>query len=253
MKKLLVTFLFISVAPAAFASGSEHIEYKKVKWSFDGPTGKFDHQSVQRGYQVYKEVCAACHGLKRVAFRNLQEIGLSEAEVKVLASQYNFVDGPDEAGDMFERPGRPSDRLPSPYPNTQAAAAANGGAAPPDLSLITKARGDGANYVYSLLTGYSEEIPSDVTIPEGKHYNKYFPGHAISMPKPLGDDQVTYIDGTKATMEQEAKDVVNFLQWAAEPEMQVRKQTGVKALIFLAAFTVFFYIAKKRIWSRIGQ
>lgn len=253
MRKILVTLLFISVAPVAFASGSEHIELKKVNWAFEGPAGRFDEQAVQRGFQVYKEVCAACHGLKRVAFRNLTEIGLSEAEVKALASSYTVTDGPNEVGDMFDRPGRPSDRLPSPYPNALAAAAANGGAAPPDLSLIIKARGDGANYLYSLLTGYSDEVPEGVTIPEGRHYNKYFPGHAISMPKPITDGQVTYIDGTEATTEQMAKDVASFLQWAAEPEMQARKQTGIKAIIFLLVFTAFFYVAKKRIWSRIGQ
>jgi ubiquinol-cytochrome c reductase cytochrome b/c1 subunit len=250
---VLVLVLVSFSSSGAIASGGEEIHYKQVKWGFDGVTGKLDQQSAQRGFQVYKEVCAACHGLKRVAFRNLQEIGLSEQEVKVLASQYTFTDGPNESGDMYERPGRPSDRLPSPYPNAQAGAAANGGATPPDLSLITKARHDGANYLYSLLTGYAAEVPAGVTIPDGKHYNKYFPGHAISMPKPISDGQVTYIDGTEATAEQMSKDVVNFLQWAAEPEMQARKQTGVKAIIFLLVFTAFFYIAKKRIWAKIGQ
>lgn len=250
---MLVLVLVSFSSSGAIASGGEEIHYKQVKWGFDGVTGKLDQQSAQRGFQVYKEVCAACHGLKRVAFRNLQEIGLSEQEVKVLASQYTFTDGPNESGDMYERPGRPSDRLPSPYPNAQAGAAANGGATPPDLSLITKARHDGANYLYSLLTGYAAEVPAGVTIPDGKHYNKYFPGHAISMPKPISDGQVTYIDGTEATAEQMSKDVVNFLQWAAEPEMQARKQTGVKAIIFLLVFTAFFYIAKKRIWAKIGQ
>ncbi len=252
MKKYILALL-ISLSLPAFASANSNAEEPlKVNWSFNGPLGTYDWQSVQRGYQVYKEVCSACHSMKRVAFRNLQEIGLSENEVKVLASQYNIQDGPNETGDMFERPGRPSDRFPSPYPNSQAAAAANGGAAPPDLSLIVKARHDGPNYVYSILNGF-EETPAGVEIPEGKHYNKYFPNHAISMPKPLNDGQVTYSDGTTASVDQMSKDVVNFLQWAAEPEMQVRKQMGVKAVIFLLVFTGFFYVAKRRIWSRIGQ
>jgi ubiquinol-cytochrome c reductase cytochrome c1 subunit len=253
MNKFLTFLSVLLISQAAFAGGTEVKEPKQVNWSFNGVRGKFDEQSIQRGFQVYKEVCAACHGVKRVAFRNLQEVGFLEAEVKVLASQYNVKDGPDEFGEMFDRPGRPSDRLPAPYPNKQAAQAANGGAYPPELSLMVKARHDGANYIYSLLTGYYDEVPEDVHLPEGKHYNPYFSGSAISMAKPLSDGQVTYSDGTEATTEQMAKDVVNFLQWSAEPEMQVRKQMGLKAIIFLGFFTVFFYLAKRRIWSKIGQ
>jgi ubiquinol-cytochrome c reductase cytochrome c1 subunit len=257
MKKLLSLFVVVLLSPQilvsqAFAAG-EPLEPKQVEWPFNGPLGRFDQVSIQRGFQVFKEVCSSCHSAKRVAFRNLQDIGLSEAEVKSLAATYQIHDGPDENGDMFDRPGRPSDHIPGPFANKQAAAAANGGAAPPDLSLMIKARHDGPDYVYSILTSYDQPKPAEVEIPENKHYNPYFPNYAISMPRPLSDGQVTFQDGTQATTDQMAKDVVNFLQWVSEPEMQVRKQTGLKALIFLAVFTVFFYIAKKRIWARIGQ
>ncbi|MDX1950197.1 MAG: cytochrome c1 [Rickettsiales bacterium] len=227
----------------------------KQKWSFDGVFGKFDKPSIQRGFQVYKEVCSACHGVSRIAFRNLMEVGFTEAEVKALASTYNVTDGPNEDGEMFERPARPSDKIPSPFKNKQAAVAANG-AYPPDLSLIIKARHDGANYLFSLLTGYqpNEKAPKKLIIPEGKYYNPYFAGGAITMSPPLtSEGQVTYQDGTPASVEQMAKDVVNFLQWASEPEMEHRKSMGVKVLIFLGFFTWFFWVAKRRIWQRIGQ
>ena len=212
--------------------------------------GKVDKQSAQRGLQVYKEVCAACHGLKRVAFRTLTGIGFSEAEVKSLAAGYDIQDGPNDDGEMFTRPGRPSDKFPSPYANDNAARAMQNGALPPDLSLIVKARPVGANYLFSLLTGYSD-APEGHELPEGGHYNKYFPGGVIKMPPPLAADQVTYQDGTAATMEQEARDVTAFLQWAAEPEMEDRKRLGIKVLIFLGVMTAFFYVAKKRIWNNI--
>jgi ubiquinol-cytochrome c reductase cytochrome c1 subunit len=203
---------------------------------------------VQRGLQVYKEVCAACHSLRYVAFRNLEDIGLSEAEVKAFAATYQVVDGPDDSGEMFDRPGRASDRFPSPYANEKAARAANNGAYPPDLSLITKARLGFEDYVYSILTGY-EEPPAGVELREGMSYNAYFPGHQIAMPKPISDDQVTYPDGTKATVDQMAHDVTSFLAWAAEPNLEVRKRTGVKVMLFLLAFAIVMYAAKRKIWS----
>lgn len=248
----LAVLLFSSLSAEASSADVKHP--KQLKWEFDGLTGKFDKQSIQRGFQVYKEVCAACHSVSRLSFRNLQEVGFSEAEVKALAASYTVQDGPDDDGEMFDRPARPSDKIPSPYKNKQQAIAANG-AMPPDLSLIVKARHDGANYLYSLLTGYKpvEEAPKHVMIPEGKSYNPYFPGGAITMPAPIADGQVTYQDGTEATKQQMAKDVVNFLQWAAEPEMEHRKSMGLKVLIFLGAFTAFFWVAKRRIWQRIGQ
>ena len=199
---------------------------------------------------MYKEVCAACHGLSRVAIRNLQELGFSESEVKALAAGYTVKDGPGDDGEMFERPGKPSDRFPSPYANEQAARAAQNGAYPPDLSLIIKARQGGADYVYSLLTGY-EAAPAGVTLPEGMHYNAAFPGHQIAMAPPLSDGRVEFDDGTASTLDQQARDVVNFLQWAAEPEMEHRKQMGVKVLMFLAVFTAVAYCAMKRVWAKV--
>jgi ubiquinol-cytochrome c reductase cytochrome c1 subunit len=225
----------------------------QMKWSFDGMTGKFDKQSIQRGFKVHKEVCSVCHSIKRVAFRNLMEIGFSEEEIKALASEYEVKDGPNDEGEMFERPARLSDIIPGPYPNEKAARAANNGAYPLDLSLIIKARHDGANYVYSLLTGYSNP-PSGFELGENMYYNPYFMagGDQLAMTPPLHTEgQVEFDDGTKATVDQMAKDIVNFLQWVAEPEMQESKSLGIKVLIFLSFFTILFYIAKKRIWKRI--
>jgi ubiquinol-cytochrome c reductase cytochrome c1 subunit len=248
-----ISLFFVFAFPVAAFSAGDVLKPKEIQWSFEGITGKVDEASAQRGFQVYKEVCAACHSLKRIAFRNLTEIGFSPEEVKTIAAEYSVVDGPDDFGDMFDRPARPSDRIPSPYPNEKAAAAANGGAYPPDLSLIVKARKNGANYLHSLLTGYENNPPKGVSIAEGKYYNPYFSGGAISMAPPLSDGLVTYLDGTEATTEQMSKDLVNFLQWAAEPEMEERKQMGIKVLLFLFVFTGLFWVAKRRIWSRIGQ
>jgi ubiquinol-cytochrome c reductase cytochrome c1 subunit len=248
MRPLLAALLVFTAVPAFASSGTE--EPKQENWAFDGVFGKFDKPAIQRGMQIYKEVCSACHSLKRVPFRRLTDIGFSEAEVKSLAAGYSIQDGPNDDGEMFERPGRPSDHFPSPYANDKAARAMQNGALPPDLSLIVKAREDGPNYVYSLLTGY-KDAPDGFEVPEGGHYNEYFPGHVIKMPPPLANDQVTYQDGSSADLSQEAHDVVNFLQWAAEPEMEARKRMGIKVMLFLAVMTGFFYVAKKRIWSNI--
>lgn len=233
---------------------SEDIKHPKHEhWSFDGAFGKFDRGSIQRGFKVYKEVCAACHSLKRVAFRNLIDVGFSPEEVKALAASYAIKDGPNEEGEYYERPGRPSDYFPSPYANDNAARAANNGALPPDLSLIIKARHEGANYVYSLLTGF-EPAPEGFTVGENMHYNPYFAGGGkqLAMTPPITKDgQVEYPDGTKSTVDQMSRDVVHFLQWAAEPEMEARKSLGLKTVIFLVLFTVIFYFAYKRIWSRV--
>lgn len=234
-------------APALASSDAHHP--KQMEWSFDGVFGRVDKQAAQRGFQVYKEVCSACHGMKLVAFRQLSGIGFSEAEIKSLAATYTVKDGPNDAGDMFERPGRPSDMFPSPYANDNAARAANGGALPPDMSLLVKARMDGANYIYSIITGYGETPPEHHAMAEGAHYNPYFPGGNIKMAQPLRDEQVTYQDGTKATIDQQAHDVVSFLQWAAEPEMEERKSMGIHVLLFLGAMTCFFYVVKKRVWG----
>jgi ubiquinol-cytochrome c reductase cytochrome c1 subunit len=253
MKKtfLLTASVFALVLGFQAHASSDVKHPKQVPWQFDGVFGTFDKPAIQRGFQVYKEVCSACHSLKRVPMRTLAEVGFSEAEVKSLAASYTVTDGPNDSGEMYERPARPSDAVPAPYANEQAARAANNGAYPLDLSLIAKARHDGPNYVYSLLTGY-EAAPADVEVPLGKHYNPYMAGHVIAMPQPLNSEgQVEYQDGTKASVDQMARDVVNFLQWAAEPEMEARKRMGIKVILFLLVMTGFFYVAKKRIWSRI--
>ncbi|MCP5375138.1 MAG: cytochrome c1 [Rickettsiaceae bacterium] len=221
-------------------------------WPFEGIFGTFDRQAAQRGAQVYLEVCSTCHSNHNLYYRNLKDIGFSEAEIKQLAQKYTVKDGPNAEGEMFDRPALPSDRFVSPYPNEEAARAANNGAYPVDLSLIIKARQDGPNYVFSLLSGY-QDAPADVKLMPGLYYNPYFEGGQIAMPPPLTEGQVTFSDGTPATVEQMAKDVVVFLQWAAEPEMEHRKSMGLKVMIFLLVFTVFFYIAKKKIWKNISS
>ncbi len=228
---------------------------KKVEWSFEGPFGKFDQAQLQRGFQVYKEVCAACHSLHLVAFRTLGDKGgplFSEAEVKAIAAAYEVQDGPDQDGEMFARPARPSDKFPGPYANEQQGRAANNGAYPPDLSLIAKARADGPNYLYSLLTGYYE-APADVHLNPGMSYNPYFPGGQIAMPQPISDDQVTYADGTPATVDQMSKDLAAFLMWTAEPKLEERKSLGFSVMIFLAIMTVLFYFANKRVWAPVKR
>jgi len=252
MKKLslLIATSLISLGLAASAQAEDQKPPRKMDWSFDGMFGTVDKQAAQRGFQVYKEVCAACHSVNRVAFRNLTEIGFSEAEVKALAATYQVSDGPNDAGEMFQRAGKPSDLFPLVYANENAARATHNGALPPDLSLIVKARHDGANYLHSLLTGYGPP-PAGVKLADGQYYNAYFPGGNLMMPPPLSDGQVSYADGTAASVEQMSSDVVAFLQWAAEPEMEARKQMGLKVLIYLAIFTAFMYVAKRNIWRRI--
>lgn len=244
---LLTTVIVFCLTGSAALASSEVKHPMEIRWSFDGVFGKFDRPAIQRGLQVYREVCSSCHGLKRVAYRTLEGVGFSEAEVKALAAEYEYTDGPNDEGDMYERPGKPSDKFQSPFANEKAARASNNGALPPDMSLIIKARPNGANYVYSLLTGY-ESAPAHAHIGEGQYYNPYFAGGAISMAPPLMRDAVEYQDGTAATVDQMAKDVVNFLQWAAEPEMEDRKRMGVKTMLFLLIFTLLFYVAKKRVW-----
>ena len=231
-------------------SANEQKQPKQMVWPFDGAFGSFDRQAAQRGFQVYKEVCAACHGLKQLSYRQLNALGFSEAEIKTIAAEYTVIDGPNDEGDMFERAAIPSDSFASPFPNDEAARSSNGGALPPDLSLIVKARADGANYLFSLLTGY-HDAPADFKLMEGLHYNPYFAGEQIAMPAPLMEDLVEYQDGTNASVEQMAQDVTIFLQWAAEPEMEHRKSLGIKVMIYLAVFTILFYIVKRRIWAKL--
>ncbi len=235
--------------PAQAAGGGA--ELKDVDWSFSGPFGSFDKDALRRGLQVYSEVCASCHSLKFVAYRNLGDAGgpeLSEAEVKAIAAEYEVTDGPDSEGDMFERPAEPKDKFVSPFENEQAARASNNGAYPPDLSLMTKARKNGPNHVYSILTGY-QDAPEGVTVGEGMNYNPYFSGGQIAMAQPLFEDQVEYEDGTPATVEQMSKDVVEFLHWAAEPKLEERKRLGLKVMIFLIVFAGLLYATKKRVWE----
>lgn len=217
-------------------------------WSHDGLFGTYDRAAAQRGLQVYREVCASCHGLEYIAFRNLQELGLPEEQVRAIAEQHQVIDGPDDQGEMFERAGQASDYFPSPFLNEQAARVANGGALPPDLSLITKARPGGSDYLYSLLVGY-EDPPPDVEAPEGMYYNAYFAGHWIAMPPPLNEGAIEYADGTEATIPQMANDLTVFLSWAAEPTLEERKGTGLKVLLFLIVLTALFYATKRKVWA----
>ncbi|MEZ5815156.1 MAG: cytochrome c1 [Alphaproteobacteria bacterium] len=220
-------------------------------WHFSGPLGTFDRPALQRGLKVYREVCAACHSLKRIAFRNLEDLGYDESQTKTIAAEYTVTDGPDDEGEMFERPARPSDRFPSPYANDNQAKSANNNALPPDLSLITKARPHGADYIYAILTGYEEAPHHGPALLEGQYYNKYMSGHVIAMPPPLSDDQVVYEDETPQTVEQYARDVSEFLTWAAEPSMEARKRMGIKVLIFLIAFAFVMYGIKKKVWADV--
>jgi ubiquinol-cytochrome c reductase cytochrome b/c1 subunit len=263
------------VAGALFAGSTQNARAEdetppSQTWSFSGPLGKYDRGSLQRGLKVYKEVCSACHALSYIAFRNIADAGgpgYSAAQAAALAAEYKIKDGPNDQGEMFERPGRPADYFPSPFPNEQAARAANGGAAPPDLSLITKARSyergfpkfvfdfftqfqeQGPNYVDGILQGFEDKPPAGVAIPDGSYYNKYFPGHAIKMPKPLSDGQVTFDDGSPATVAQYAKDVTTFLMWTADPHMEDRKRMGMQVFVFLIILSLLLYFTKKKVWA----
>ncbi len=270
MKKMLKTLataaagLLLLTGVAAAAEGQK--DAKAISFSFEGPFGTFDKGQLQRGYKVYKEVCSNCHAMSLVSFRNLSEHGgpgFTVEQVKALAATFTVKDGPDANGDMYDRPGLPSDRFPSPFANDQAAASANGGAVPPDLSLITKFRPGwygtfnqlingigGPQYVYSVLTGYeepSEEIKKEM--PDGKSYNPYFAnGHFIAMAAPLSDDQVTFDDGAPSTVDDMARDVSAFLAWTAEPKMEERKSLGFMVMIFLTILSSLLYFVKKKIW-----
>ena len=224
-----------------------------TNWSFKGPFGKFDRSSLQRGYQVYQEVCASCHSLKYVSYRNLSEPGgpeFTNDEAKAIAASFEITDGPNSDGEMFTRPGRLSDKLIMPYKNEEEAKAANGGAYPPDMSVLVKARKGGADYVYSVLLGY-DQPPSNIQLDDGVYYNKYMYGNKIKMPAPLSDDLIEYSDGTKATEEQMAKDVVSFLMWTAEPHLEQRHKIGFRAIVYLIILSVLVYFSMKKIWSRI--
>lgn len=253
MKSLIaatVAFAALAMnAPSANAAG-EAIDLEKQDWSFSGLFGTFDRAAAQRGLQVYREVCSTCHSLNYIAFRNLADLGYSEDEVKAIAAEYDVVDGPNDEGEMFTRPGTPADHFVAPFDNDNAARAGNGGALPPDLSLIVEARAGFEDYIYGLLVGYAE-APEGVTVADGMHYNKAFPGHQIAMGQPLYEDSVTYSDGTTASIEQMSKDVTTFLTWASEPNLEARKRTGVAVILFLIVASGLFYASKRKIWADV--
>lgn len=266
--------LTLAGAGTALAAGGHAPHIEKQSWTFAGPFGKFDRAQLQRGFQVYKEVCAACHSMKYVAFRNLMEPGgpeFTEEQVKALAATYKVMDGPNDQGEMYERTARPSDRFPLAFPNEQAARFANNGAYPPDLSLMGKARAAsrgfpwfifdavtqyqeyGPDYIYALLTGY-HEAPKDVTCGQGLNYNAAFlAGTCIAMAQPISDGQVEYADGTPGTVSNYAKDVAAFMMWTAEPKLEERKQTGFKVMGFLIVFAGLLWFTKRKVWADVGH
>ena len=281
MKKILTSLALVGLVAAgtaAFAAeeaqnaaAPTHFpinEPKEMSWSFTGPFGTYDKAQLQRGLKVYKEVCSACHSMNLVSFRTLEGLGYSEAQIKAFAANYEVQDGPNSDGEMYMRKAVPSDHFPSPYANHEAAAASNNGAAPPDFSLIAKARGitrgfpqfvfdiftqyqeGGPDYIYSLLTGYDEEKPAHLEVAEGTHYNPYFANAAaLAMAKPISDGQATYDDGAPQPVDQYARDVASFLMWAAEPHLEERKRTGFMVMVFLVIFTGLIYLTKKSVYA----
>ena len=282
MSKMLVRSaavgLLLAALPLTAQAAGERVEPPALSWSFSGPFGKFDRAQLQRGYKIYKEVCANCHSASLLKFRNLSQPGGPEftpGQVTALAATYQIKDGPNEAGEMFERPGRPADAFPSPFPNEQAARSANGGAYPPDMSVLAKARTyergfprfvfdiftqyqeQGPDYIAALLTGYKDPPPEGVTLQPGQYYNTYMPGHLIAMPNVLNDGQVEFPKGPDGqpqvpeTAKQYAKDVTAFLMWAAEPHLEARKRLGLQVMLFLLIFGGLLYYTKKKVWSRM--
>jgi len=259
----------LGLAGPAFAADEPSHETPQPplqKWSFYGPFGHYDKGQLQRGLKIYREVCAVCHGMKYVAFRDLEALGYSEGQVKAIAAEYKIPDGPNDQGEMFERAGRPADYFPTPWPNENAARARYNGV-PPDFSVLAKARGyergfpwfvfdmftqfqeHGVDYIHALMVGYKEKPPAGVTLPAGSFYNEYFPGHAIAMPPPLSDKRVDYTDGSPTTVDQYAKDVAAFMMWAAEPHMEARKRIGFQVMIFLLVLSGLLYFTKKKVWA----
>ncbi len=295
--RALVLAVLITVGAAGGARAVETPEPPAQDWSFQGLMGTYDRGEIRRGLQVYREVCASCHSLRLVAYRNLGDVGFSEDEIKAIAAEYEVTDGPNDEGEMFQRPAKPSDRFVSPFPNNNAAKAANSGALPPDLSLMTKARGGGADYLRAVLIGYEDSVSEkakqevfsitnakrrekyeddikayekkigagkkatkpkepavvksieDLGIADEANFNAYFLNFQIAMPPPLSDEGVEYADGTKATVEQQARDVTAFLNWAAAPELEERKRLGIKVMLFLLVLTGMLYALKRKIWS----
>lgn len=270
----LATAAFMGLTAPASSAGAHMPQIEEMSWTFAGPFGKFDKAQLQRGYKVYKEVCAACHSMKFVSFRTLAQQGgpgFTDEQVKALAATFKVQDGPNDQGEMFERAARPSDRFPSPFPNEQVARSANNGALPPDLSLIAKARAaprgfpwfildgfslyqeSGPDYLHALLNGY-KDAPKDAACGDGLYYNSAFlSGTCIAMVKPVSDGQIEYTDGTPTTVEQYSKDVAAFLMWAAEPMLEERKSTGFKVFLFLLVFSGLLYFTKRKVWSAVSH
>ena len=255
MKK--ITSIFIIILSLLFfqnhSISAETPKLLKTDWTFKGLFGKYDRASLQRGYQVYTEVCAACHSMQYLSYRNLAEPGgpeFTEDEAKFIAASFEVLDGPNSDGEMFTRPAKLSDKFVMPYDNVEAAKAANGGSYPPDMSVLAKARKGGADYIYSLLLGY-DDPPADIKLDDGVYYNKFMYGNKIKMPIPLSDGLVEYSDGTEATEEQMAKDVTTFLMWSAEPHLETRHKTGFRVIVYLIILSILVYLTMKKIWSRV--
>ena len=255
LNKFINIFFIVFLIPFSTFAEEKSTKLIKTNWSFNGLFGTFDRAALQRGYQVYTEVCSGCHSIQHLSYRNLSEKGgpeFSIEEAKLIASQFEVEDGPNSDGEMFMRPGRLSDKFVSPYPNVEASTAANGGAYPPDMSVLAKARAGGADYLYSLLMGY-EETPEGFELDDGVYYNKYMPGNKIKMSEPIIDEIVEYSDGTNPTKAQVAKDVTTFLVWASEPHLESQHKMGFKVIIYLIILITLVYMSKQRVWSRFGS
>ena len=250
-KFFFIIFSFFFLITNLFAE--EEMPLKKQNWTFEGIFGRYDNSTLQRGLQIYQEVCSACHGMKRLRFRELKDLGFTNDQIKQYAKTFEILDGPNDLGEKFTRPGEPSDTFVSPYKNKEEAKATFGGSYPPDLSLLTKAMKNGPDYIYSLLTSYEESPSLDFELTDGLYYNPYYDGKVIAMPPPIYDNVIEYIDGTDANLHQLSYDIVNFLNWAAEPELQKRKSLGLKVLLFLIALTLLLYVTMKEIWLRIEK
>jgi len=253
--KFFFIIVLISVFPLSTYSEEKKIDFLKTNWSFDGIFGTFDRDSLQRGYQVYQEVCSGCHSLQYLSYRNLSEEGgpeFSKSEAKAIAAQFEILDGPNSDGEMFTRTGKLSDKFASPYPNIEASTVANGGAYPPDMSVLAKARTGGADYIYSLLLGY-EQAPADFELDDGVYYNKFMAGNKIKMSSPLVDGLIDYSDGTEASTTQMAKDITAFLVWTSEPHLEAQHKTGFKTIIYLIILLTLVYFSKQKLWSRFNS
>jgi ubiquinol-cytochrome c reductase cytochrome c1 subunit len=246
--KILASAVLLGLASPVLAAGG--VEIPKHEWSFEGPFGTYDRAAMQRGLQVYNEVCAGCHSLNLIYYRNLADLGYSPEQIKAFAAENEVQDGPNGEGEMYMRAAVASDRFVKPFPNDNAARAGNNGALPPDLSLMVEARIGGPNYLYAMMTGYADP-PAGTEVAEGMNYHKYFPGHQIAMAAPLSEEGVEFEDGTKATVAQQAKDIVTFLAWASEPNMEARKEMGIKVMLFLLVFTALLIAVKKRVWADV--